>query len=118
MELEKHSDVQSGTALVGNGLRHMIKKITVVFPQPFILAPLIHQIHVNLNKSKVFQMNEYLLTVRSVDKEKFTFDVRQKDYRPWSDILFVNWHAVSARRLDCTLRSAVVEVNFIDNANQ
>eukprot|EP00944_MAST-04C_sp_MAST-4C-sp1_P013029 g13029.t1 len=118
MELEKHSDVQSGTALVGNGLRHMIKKITVVFPQPFILAPLIHQIHVNLNKSKVFQTNEYLLTVRSVDKEKFTFDVRQKDYRPWSDILFVNWHAVSARRLDCTLRSAVLEANFIDSANQ
>merc|ERR1719443_2323266 len=63
-------------------------------------------------------MNEYLLTVRSVDKEKFTFDVRQKDYRPWSDILFVNWHAVSARRLDCTLRSAVLEANFIDSANQ
>ena len=68
-DLEKHSDVQSDSAIVGNGLRHMVKRITVVFPQPFILAPLIHQIHVNLNKSKVFQMNEYLLTVRSVDKK-------------------------------------------------
>ena len=120
-DLEKHSDVQSGFALVGTQLHAFVKRITVVFPTPFLTAPTISRVKLGLNLGKstmIDLQNGYLLSVVSTDENKFIFDVTEKNGKPWQDILFVDWEAVSPRRLDCTMRSSIVEMEHIDSNAQ